>query len=105
MAEQTSVGIGVIFGQGNIPVLAVALGAELIRLLFTLNLMKLLVDLIGGQRRGAFFRSEVEKYQQSSAEYYKTRVEQFFLGGRDLFHSSVRVPVSPSGHFKFFKAD
>jgi hypothetical protein len=89
VAEQASVGIGVIFGQRNIPVLTVTLDTELIRFLFTLYLMELMVDLIGGQGRGAFFRGEVQKYQQPNADYYKTGIEQFFLCRRDVLHSLV----------------
>ena len=46
VAEQTSVGIGVVLGQRGFPILAVALDTELFCFFFTLYLMKFLMNLV-----------------------------------------------------------
>ena len=58
---------------------ALALHTELIRLFFTRYLVEFRMNIIGGQGRGGFLRSEIEKDDQAGAEKDKSGIEKSFL--------------------------
>jgi hypothetical protein len=67
VAEKTPEWVGVSVGQWQLSFLIVALQTQFVRLFFAFYLMKWLMHVISGKRRGGLLGGQIEKDEQPNA--------------------------------------